>query len=615
MRHGRAPRTDIGTIVLHWPLAIFLVIAAVTGLRIASDEPGLEWLRVLDTVLPRNDLWYWHLIGGLGFSALLVAYLVYIAGAKLSARVHMDKTRVSMVFRRGRERWVALGVIVLWAAFGAAVAEILSGFLIFLGFGGWALVIHRNMLWICLAFPVLHVALHLAYGGINQLLRVFRPSPLVLPPPEPDVLELLAEHIQLVDALKQGRSPEQIPTPERAPTEAWEPEDEAPTSVVKPLHPSMPLFGALLAGGITALAGLGLQKATETTLLVSLIEQMDRENVPVIDGDISDPIWSRTRPASVLTNLGANFENDSGESRVTVRAAYDAENLYMAISWDDPTRSLMHLPLVKNDTGWHLVRKQGNLQAEEDYHADQFSVLLAAPAIPVVGSAIHLSPQPLADYPASASGRGMHFTQGGIADVWVWRASHGGAIGMLEDAHFTAPLEPTPAQRSGKEPYRGGFDADAADDCIEDNFNGAVSADANATIEPKWLPRSITRMAEALGLADNDASASEAVDARWWMGPDEVIAYSPEADAALPPGTVIPSIVITCTPTGDSADVTGVAGWAAGRWTLELVRRLETGSVSDLPLASGTMLWLAAFDHAATRHTRHTRPIILDLQQ
>jgi hypothetical protein len=102
--------------------------------------------------------------------------------------------------------------------------------------------------------------------------------------------------------------------------------------------------------------------------------------------------------------------------------------------------------------------------------------------------------------------------------------------------------------------------------------------------------------------------------ARWWMTEAESQPWSAEADAAIPVGTVIPGVLIQGTYEGDRADVKAAARWAAGRWTLEIARRLDTGSRHDVAIRSGVAMWVAVFDHTQTRHTRHLRPIILEVE-
>jgi hypothetical protein len=66
---------------------------------------------------------------------------------------------------------------------------------------------------------------------------------------------------------------------------------------------------------------------------------------------------------------------------------------------------------------------------------------------------------------------------------------------------------------------------------------------------------------------------------------------------------------------GDRGDVRATANWEAGRWTLELVRELDTGSRFDVPVRPGepVFVWVSVFDHTQTRHSRHMRPIRLEL--
>jgi hypothetical protein len=54
-------RTDVGTILLHWLVAITLTTLIATGLRIAADEPEHAWLLVFDRLLPKRVVWTGHL--------------------------------------------------------------------------------------------------------------------------------------------------------------------------------------------------------------------------------------------------------------------------------------------------------------------------------------------------------------------------------------------------------------------------------------------------------------------------------------------------------------------------------------------------------------------------
>src|ERR1043166_7301684 len=73
------PRSDIGTIILHWTTAIAFVVSLLTGIRMAtfgSVLPGLsQWL---SPIMPQGEMWTWHFVAGLGLFFCASAYLVYL---------------------------------------------------------------------------------------------------------------------------------------------------------------------------------------------------------------------------------------------------------------------------------------------------------------------------------------------------------------------------------------------------------------------------------------------------------------------------------------------------------------------------------------------------------
>jgi hypothetical protein len=45
-----------------------------------------------------------------------------------------------------------------------------------------------------------------------------------------------------------------------------------------------------------------------------------------------------------------------------------------------------------------------------------------------------------------------------------------------------------------------------------------------------------------------------------------------------------------------------------------VTRRLDTKSKFDVPIMTGVHMRVAAFDHSQIRHTRHVRPILLEVE-
>jgi hypothetical protein len=133
-------------------------------------------------------------------------------------------------------------------------------------------------------------------------------------------------------------------------------------------------------------------------------------------------------------------------------------------------------------------------------------------------------------------------------------------------------------------------------------------------MRPERLPRDYTQIQKALGRIVDTPGQSDSESARWWMTDDESVPYTAVLDQQIPDGAIIPSVIVTKQTAPSTTDVRGQARWAAGRWTLEFARRLYTGSPWDVPIRDGTLMWVAAFDHAEKRHTRHLRPFRIEVK-
>jgi len=590
MAFGRRPSTDFGTAALHAALLAAFCVLAATGLRIASDDPEAMWLSVFDPVLPMEDLWYRHLVAGMVLTGALAAYALYVVGAHLGARMRFDRARLSMIRRHGRGRYAALNIAVVWVLVASLTVEIVSGVLVFGGAGQGALALHRRAAWVCMACIAAHVALHAVYGGLPQILRIFNPKRLRNGGPPPDLADLLAEQLRR----RSKPDAEEAVEHHRTKTES--------------LH-AHPLATALLV----ALLLLGVACGSETlTRPVLFIAAVDPAQAPRIDGDLSDPVWTRSTAVSVMTTQGGDF-GGTHQSQVEIRAVHDREFAYFAFVWEDPTRSLKHHPLVKREDGWRVAATRADLGDEHVYNEDKFAVLLSASALPLIGGAIHLAHFPLVGKPAASSARGLHYTtDGNIVDVWQWRASHEGPAGHVDNCHFGGPSES--ASDDEVRQYNGGFAVDPGPAIYESNF--IVTAQGAARpVQPRRLPKNLLAMARAMGRVSEATNESESENARWWMSESESLPYSPEADAAIPVGTVIPGILMREEVTPRRNDVRGFGRWASGRWTLEVMRRLRTDSIYDVEIESGSLMWVAAFDHSEKRHSRHLRPLRLELER
>ena len=385
----------------------------------------------------------------------------------------------------------------------------------------------------------------------------------------------------------------------------------------KPRSPTFQSNPFVVAAAV-AITGASLLIASDRLAVDQLrVHRITSAEAPVLDGDTSDRAWRNIHPFAVTTNQGGNFDG-KGETKIEIRAVHDGTWAYFLFTWDDPTRSLKQLPLIKEVDGWHLLHDGYETGDEHDYNEDKFSVLLTTLDVTLAGDrTFHASPHPIPDAPATMTGRGLHFTtsEGVYADVWQWKATSGGPTGWMDDDHFGPPLDPTPMQVGNVVPYKGGFAPDPGAANYTDNFVVSASAVGGARmITPRRLPNNLAATTAAMGEIDIDPNHGESDGARWFMTEAESVPYSSDRDARVPVGTVIPGVIIAGDFSGDRADVRCAARWASGHWALEVARRLDTHSRYDIPLQTGIFMRVAAFDHSQIRHTRHVRPIRLEVE-
>ncbi|MEO6781124.1 MAG: ethylbenzene dehydrogenase-related protein [Bradyrhizobium sp.] len=631
----RRRKTDYGTIILHWVLAAASGVALFSGLRIATEMPDQGWLNLFDAVLPRNSVWVSHMQAAIVLVAVSLAYTIYLIRSGLSRRVALDKSRLRGLLGRRQARLGSISVILTWGFFVAMLALIASGSALYFGIyaGHAAVMLHWYATWLLLAFTGFHVLTHYRLGGSSQLLRIFRPQGLPAPPAKLDAVELLTLLVEQSERLapeteggsEAASQPSLQPTQPPGPVPFGRAESRHPAAGLharragqrRTAHPRNPTLQSnpFVVAAAMAITCASVVVASDWLDVDSLkIHRIAAADAPVLDGDTSDRVWRNIEPFSVMTNAGDNFDG-KGESRVDIRAVHDGTWAYFLFTWEDPTRSLKQLPLIKQSDGWHLLHKGFEAGDEHEFNEDKFSVLLTTSNVTLAGDrTFHAGLHPIADAPATMTGRGLHFTtDGGYADVWEWKATSGGPTGWMDDTHFGPPLDPTPTQAASLTPYRGGFAPDPGRANYTDNFV-ADAGSAGGFVRPLRLPTDLAAMATAMGEIALDPDLGESEGARWFMTAAESAPYSVDRDRGIPAGTVIPGVIIDGDFSGDRADIRCAARWASGHWALEVARRLDTHSRYDVPLQTGVFMRVAAFDHSQIRHTRHVRPIRLEVE-
>jgi Ethylbenzene dehydrogenase/Prokaryotic cytochrome b561 len=640
----RQRKTDYGTILLHWVLVAAICVAFFTGLRIATEAPDRAWINLFDLILPRANVWVPHMQAAVVLVGVTIAYTVYVIKSGLTRRIQLDKIRLRGLMGRKQAKLGTISILLTWGFFLTMLTLIITGGMMFFGLcaGYDVAAVHWWATWMVPAFVSLHVLNHYGIGGTSQLFRVLRPTGLPPPPPRLDAVELLT---MLVEKSSQpssttmemnhvSKAPLQPAHPvhdtirdrqdivrerreTRRPAAHPGPSTASPRGPVKRRNVTLQSNPFVVAAAI-AITGASAFVAADWLAVDHLqVHRITSAEAPILDGDTSDPVWRNIQPFSLMTNEGDNFDG-KGESRIDIRAVHDGTWAYFLFTWEDPTRSLKQLPLIKKIDGWHVLHDGFEKGDEHSFNEDKFSVLFTTLDVHLAGDrTFHASPRPIPNAPATMTGRGLHYTpaEGIYADVWQWKATSGGPTGWMDDDHFGPPLDPTPQQVRNIVPYRGGFASDPGTANYSNNFVMPPDGfDDSRPITPVRLPKDLAATTAAMGQITLDPNVGESDGARWFMTEADSVPYTPEQDRLIPVGTVLPGVIIAGEYSGDRADVRCAARWASGHWALEVARRLDTHSKYDVALKTGVFMRVSAFDHTQIRHTRHVRPIRLEVE-
>ena len=316
-----------------------------------------------------------------------------------------------------------------------------------------------------------------------------------------------------------------------------------------------------------------------------------------IDGHANEDVWQTSNQVEVLTHGGANFNN--GETVVTIKALQNGVDAFFHFRWRDETRSLKHLPLVKSADGWQ-VQQDGFYQFDEQtFYEDKFAVMLSKQCNHAAGTA-HLGPKPLSDKPANWHGKGYHYSRDeSIHDLWHWKAVRTNTKQQADDNYIGPAME----AYAGERRYTAGYHKDAKE-------SGGYVMNW-AWYKPDYVvPKRLPIEPERLAPYRLDAKkASNDID--WMATWFDYQPYTKQLDN-YPVGTYMPSVLYRSNQfEGDRGNVRAVGVWSDNYWSLEVARRLDTGSEKDIAIEDGVCLWVAAFDHSQIGHTRHHQALRL----
>jgi hypothetical protein len=317
-----------------------------------------------------------------------------------------------------------------------------------------------------------------------------------------------------------------------------------------------------LAAGLPMLPGAFAQAGT----LVA-----KKAAAPTLDGTI-DPAWNQAPALAFKAVGGKNLPG--GSTDVTLRALYTADSVFFLLQYKDPTESNRRAPWQKQaDGSWLKLIDPADKGGDNNvYYEDKFAVIwnINSPSFEQKGCAATC-------HVGEGKPYGNKYTaeEGARLDLWHWKGVRTGPVGQADDQYVDSTRydkEKFPEAGRKSDPKSGGG---YADNVREDKKGPKFALKENQAAPPYWI----------------FDSEKIPVDEAMYKAGDEV------------PGIIIAPL------SGDRGEVSARYTYKDGMRTVELARKLVTGSEFDVQfsdLKKEYAFGVAIFDNAQVRHAFQT---------
>lgn len=310
---------------------------------------------------------------------------------------------------------------------------------------------------------------------------------------------------------------------------------------------------------------------------------------PKLDGAADDAIWKTAPVYNFKAIKGVNFKDGKGETSGTLQVAYTADSIYLLITYADPTMSVQRSPFVKQaDGSWKKLSDPDDKGGDNNkVYEDKMAIIWNIDGSIFgfnerfsCGAACH------AGEPGKPYGNKYTGEEGEIGDIWHMKYVRTGVIGQTDDQY----LDHTQYDKD-KSP-EAGRKSDA-------KTGGGYNDVKLVGGKPEFMNKD--------GKAANKGGT-------YWIKEEDKVAFD---DSKFKAGDEVASISVAPF-TGDRGDIATNVKWANGKWTIEMSRKLVTGSKTDVnfsDLAKTYGFGMAFFDNAQVRHAMIQEPLILNFQK
>jgi hypothetical protein len=313
----------------------------------------------------------------------------------------------------------------------------------------------------------------------------------------------------------------------------------------------------------------------------STLTAMKVDKGPTLDGKV-DALWNKAKAIKIPVTGGANFPN--GTTEVTLKAVYTEDEVLFLAQWADKTKSENRAPWKKQPNGsWVKLTDPNDKGGDSNqYYEDKLAMIwnINLAGFEAAGCTVTCH----AGEAGKPYGNKYTANPGELADIWHWKGVRTGPVGQVDDQYLDNTR----------------YDKDKA-------------PEAGRKSDPKTLGGYVDNVSDDKKMPKFAAKGNKPAPPYWIMDQNK----EPFDDSKYKPGDEVAGIIIAPF-AGDRGDVKAGASWDKGVWTVEIARKLKTGSKFDVQfddLSKSYAFGLAVFDNAQVRHAFATLPSKLTFQK
>lgn len=344
-----------------------------------------------------------------------------------------------------------------------------------------------------------------------------------------------------------------------------------------------------VAMGAALVVLMGCQSPQSPQVAPNTLVAVKANAAPNMNAGAADPLWASARPVTTELTGGANFgakPGEKGSTKVTLKAVYTADSLYLLVQYADPTNSVRRGPYQKQaDGSWKKLKDPSDKGGDDNvYYEDKWAMLW--PINEATARQFDKEGCAMACHEGQTKPYGNKYTNlpEQVLDMWHMKGQRTGPLGFLDDQYTDSTrYDPKTAPNAGR---KGDPGPEGGEYTNVQLVNG----------KPQFMSR--------------NALAANAGGTYYIKRGDEV-AFD---DSKFKAGDEVASIIINPLTGTDRGDVRVVNSYAGGMHTSVVSRKLVTGSKFDVQFANLQARYgfgFAAFDNAQVRHATSDDPMYL----